>query len=202
MTSAWLVVVGLAAQAETYTYWIQPCQTATTNCRAGDEQLALWALEAWERAALGAVRFQRTSETEARMRVYWAAAQTGLYGEARPIWVRGKPGAELRIRTELSDLGADIARESERDPLFRDAVVYLTCLHEAGHALGLPHTASFADIMYNFQYGGDILEYFQRYRRKLRVRADIRNHTGLSPADVGALRKILPMDQRAWPRQP
>lgn len=91
MTLAWLVVVGLAAQAETYTYWIQPCQTATTNCRAGDEQLAVWALEAWERAAPGMVRLQRTSEAQARLRVVWAGAQTGLYGEARPIWVRGRP---------------------------------------------------------------------------------------------------------------
>jgi predicted Zn-dependent protease len=65
----------------------------------------------------------------------------------------------------------------------RDTIVYLTCLHESGHALGLEHTAQFDDIMYSFQYGGDIPEYFGRYRRKLAKREDIRLNPGLSAAD-------------------
>ncbi|MGI8743295.1 MAG: hypothetical protein ACR2NN_12140 [Bryobacteraceae bacterium] len=52
--------------------------------------------------------------------------------------------------------------------------MYLTCLHETGHALELPHTADFEDIMYSFQFGGNIPEYFGRYRRKLKLRGDIR----------------------------
>ncbi len=75
------------------------------------------------------------------------------------------------------------AIDAQADKLLRDAIVYLTCLHETGHALGLPHTASFDDIMYSFQYGGDIPEYFARYRRKLHTRADIRKNSGLSEAD-------------------
>jgi predicted Zn-dependent protease len=67
--------------------------------------------------------------------------------------------------------------------LLRDAIVYLTCLHETGHALGLEHTANFSDIMYSFQYGGDIPEYFARYRRLLKSRADIPKHSGMSDAD-------------------
>jgi hypothetical protein len=47
----------------------------------------------------------------------------------------------------------------------------------------LEHTANFADIMYSFQYGGDIAEYFGRYRRLLESRADIRRHSGMSAAD-------------------
>jgi hypothetical protein len=56
-------------------------------------------------------------------------------------------------------------------------------VHETGHALGLPHTSDFADIMYSFQYGGDIAEYFGRYRRKLSARADIRKNAGMSDED-------------------
>jgi hypothetical protein len=37
--------------------------------------------------------------------------------------------------------------------------------------------------MYSFQFGGDIPEYFGRYRRKLRTRTDIQSHPGLSDAD-------------------
>ena len=71
----------------------------------------------------------------------------------------------------------------DSDRLMRDVIVYLTCLHETGHALGLPHTAAFADIMYSFQFGGDIEEYFGRYRRKLEGRGDIAKNSGMSAAD-------------------
>ncbi len=102
-----------------------------------------------------------------------------MYGEARPIIVDGKKGAEIYVRP--APLGI------QDDKLLRDAVVYLTCLHETGHALGLPHTAAFDDIMYSFQFGGDIPEYFARYRRKLRARDDIKRNSGLSEADRQAI---------------
>jgi hypothetical protein len=69
--------------------------------------------------------------------------------------------------------------------------VYLTCLHETGHALGLPHTAAFDDIMYSFQYGGDIAEYFGRYRRRLQARDDIHKNAGMSEADRKHFLNIL-----------
>ena len=56
--------------------------------------------------------------------------------------------------------------------------------------MGLGHTDRFADIMYSFGYGGDLTEYFLRYRRRLESGADIRLHSGLSPDDVQALRSI------------
>jgi hypothetical protein len=90
----------------------------------------------------------------------------------------------------MNALGHDIGETARRDPLFREGVVYLTCLHESGHALGLRHTAAFADIMYSFQYGGDILGYFERYRRQLKTRADIATHSGISDADRTALLEI------------
>ena len=60
-------------------------------------------------------------------------------------------------------------------------------LHELGHALGLMHTADQRDIMYFFGYGGDIVEYFARYRRQLRERSDIRSISGLSASDIERL---------------
>ena len=126
--------------------------------------LAQWAMEAWQSTSQGKLKLQRTQVKEdAKIRLFWVSGREGLYGETvgGDVYVRLEPGKGLQ----------------------RDSVVYLTCLHEVGHALGLSHTANFADIMYNFQYGGDIDEYFGRYVRKLSSREDIRKHSGLSPED-------------------
>ena len=96
--------------------------------------------------------------------------------------------AEVRAANDLA-LWYDKSAGTD-DKLFRHTVVYLTCLHETGHALGLPHTRSFADIMYSFEYGGNILEYFGRYRRKLQKRDDIQNFSGLSSDDERRLLAI------------
>jgi hypothetical protein len=174
----------LAGGPEKYSYWIDPCSNAESGCLAGDPQLADWALAAWQTASAGSLEFTRAKDAgHARIRIIWASAEQGLYGEARRIEVDGKVGAEVYVRPSP-------LRVNE-DPLLRDAVVYLTCLHETGHALGLPHTAAFADIMYSFQYGGDIPEYFGRYRRKLTGRDDIRNNSGISDADRKVLVNIL-----------
>jgi hypothetical protein len=165
-----------AATPEKYTYWVEPCTRVESGCQADDPQLAEWAMRAWENASAGNLQFNLVKDREkARIRVIWAAAEQGMYGEARPIVVDGERGAEVYVRPAPLRLG--------EDRLLRDAVVYLTCLHETGHALGLPHTAEFGDIMYSFQYGGDIPEYFGRYRRKLSTRDDIGKNSGLSEAD-------------------
>ena len=78
------------------------------------------------------------------------------------------------------------------DPLFRDTVVYLTCVHELGHAFGLTHTRFFADIMYSFQYGGDFGTYFMRFRDQLDVWDDIRGASPLSAADGDTFRYLYP----------
>jgi Matrixin len=169
-------VVLAAAPSEKFSYWVEPCQHAETGCQAGDVDLAAWALEAWQAASNAELAFSRTMDMKkAHIRIYWASAQQGLYGEARPIQVDGQRGAEVYVRPA--------PLEADADQLLRDTVVYLTCLHETGHALGLAHTDAFADIMYSFQYGGDIPEYFARYRRKLSTRSDIQKNSGLSPGD-------------------
>ncbi len=148
-------------------------------CVAGDMDLARWAFQAWEKASGGSLRLLETANrATALIRVVWAEKDSGLYGEAVPILVNGRRGRELHIQ---------ITQTASDDPLLRDTVVYLTCLHESGHALGLEHTRAFVDIMYSFQYGGDITEYFGRYRRKLSARNDIQQNSGMSPADRSAL---------------
>ncbi len=52
------------------------------------------------------------------------------------------------------------------------------------------HTSDFRDIMYFFGFGGDIGEYFERYRRQLRNRSDIAAVAGVSDADVSRLRML------------
>lgn len=118
---------------------------------------------------------------KAQIRLFWAGAQEGLYGEARPTMVEGKRGADVYVRPA----------GHASDELLRETIVYLTCLHESGHALGLAHTANFDDIMYSFQFGGDIPEYFGRYRRKLKARADIRKNSGISESDRKRLLEVL-----------
>lgn len=176
-----------ASAAEIYSFWIQACsgEIATrSGCDAGDPELARWALEAWQKAAGAGLRFAAAEkQDEARIRIYWLSGRSQLYGEAQMISVNGKRGAAIVVLPDLRQLGSGIAAAGGNDRLFRDTVVYLTCLHESGHAIGLEHTAEFSDIMYSFQYGGDIVEYFSRYRRKLKERLDIRANSGISGAD-------------------
>jgi hypothetical protein len=177
-------------------YWIEACTRPETRCKADDPQLAEWALKAWEKASSGKLRLEKTGQMErAHIRLFWAASNQGLYGEARPILVGGVRGAEVYVLPDLSAMGPDIATATRMDPLLRDAIVYLTCLHESGHALGLAHTRAFADIMYSFQFGGDIPEYFGRYRRLLKSRADIATQAGMSAEDRTRLAEALDRDR-------
>lgn len=180
-----LLAVGLGTAQEKYTYWVEPCKDPASMCQPGDPQLAQWAFEAWQKASDGKLAFTRVADRDhARIRLYWASAEKGLYGETRPVYVDGH-----RLGAEVYVLPSPLPTNGDR--LLRDAIVYLTCLHESGHALGLAHTAVFADIMYSFQFGGDIDEYFGRYRRKLTTRADIGKNSGMSPADRDRLLEIL-----------
>ena len=160
--------------------------------RPGDRALAERALDAWSKASGGTLQFRMVEEEKARLRLYWVSAQQSLYGEMRPILVEGKRGAAVFVRPDVEGLGGEIAAQVRADSLFRDTIVYLTCLHETGHALGLEHTADYDDIMFFFGYGGDIPNYFQRYRRNLQRREDIARHWGLSESDIRRIRQLYP----------
>jgi hypothetical protein len=160
--------------------------------RPADRQLAEWALAAWRSAAGPMLRLTPAPESSARVRLYWAGPQSGQYGEMRALLVNGQAGAAVYIRPDTVSLGPDIHALATSDPLFRDTVVYLTCVHELGHAFGLEHTADFRDIMYSFQHGGDFVEYFSRYRRRLKSRDDIAHVAGMSAADAAKVKALYP----------
>ena len=169
---------------------------AGSDYRAADLDLAGWALQAWERSAGGALKFEPGPESTALLRVYWVPASSGQYGEMRPLSVDGRRGAEVYIRPDTNAFGGEIAQRARLDALFRDTIVYLTCLHELGHALGLRHTADFRDVMYFFGFGGDIPLFFGRYRDELHSREDIADVSGLSAGDLAQLHELYPLSLR------
>jgi hypothetical protein len=182
----WLLALAFAFDdtPADFPYYVEPCTKvqAASGCNPGDAELAIYALEAWQKAAAGKLNLRRVEDPlAARFQVVWASKFGGLYGEAEPILINGKPGVRLAIRP----VGRNVT-----DPLLRDVMVYLTVLHESGHGLGLRHTREFADIMYSFQFGGDLVEYFQRYRRKLSTRADFPKQSAISENDLQQLKSI------------
>jgi hypothetical protein len=163
-----------------------------TGYRSSDRELALWAIEAWQRSAGTGLQIKATNESSALIRLYWAEPGGGEYGETRTINVGGKQGSAVFIRPDMDSLGPEIAMRAGADPLLRESIVYLTCLHELGHALGLDHTRDFRDIMFFFGYGGNVVQYFGRYRAQVHLRKDIATVSGLSDADVARIRALYP----------
>jgi hypothetical protein len=164
---------------------------AVQGYRDSDPELAKMALDAWSRESRGKLKFTESKDRNgALIRIRWISPAEGLYGETQRIDVKGKPGAIVNVMPQVSAQGEPLAGRAAQDALLRDTVVYLTCVHELGHAVGLAHTSKFQDIMYYFGYGGDILEYFMRYRNQLRTRADIAKYSGLSIGDVETVRLL------------
>jgi hypothetical protein len=171
------------------TYFIA-AEDSAAGSRPGDRDLAVRALEAWARLASPPIGLVPASEETAVLRIYWLPAGAGLYGEMRAREVDGRPAADVFVHPDTEALGPDIALAARADPLLRDAIVYLTCVHELGHAFGLGHTADFADIMYSFVYGGDIVAYFHRFREKLGSLEDIGTASPFSDADARAFQEL------------
>jgi matrixin len=150
------------------------------------DQLVERAMRTWTTAANGSFTLRRTFlAREAGIRIYFNGAN-GNYGETRP---RVDPATGFINSADVA-IAADAPIEV--DATTRDIIVYLTALHELGHALGLEHTANFDDIMYLFRQPGDGPRYFGNYRKLLRSADDIGTPTatGLSAYDLATLQKL------------
>ena len=148
------------------------------------EMLVGRALTTWTQAATGRFVLQRaTTSDHALIRIRFARAD-GIYGETSPRIDRATGfimAAEVLIAGDVAG-----------DTVGQHIVIYLTALHELGHALGLPHTNAFDDIMYSFRRPDDGERYFGAYRRRLRSDDDIGTDrvSGLSSADTAALQTL------------
>jgi hypothetical protein len=168
-----------------------------TSLRTGADKPAIvhrignWRYGPWRRGSEALRRvFDLRPRPNRRRSSDFTGPNPATANTVQPLIVGGQRGAAVFIRPDVESLGQEIARRARGDVLLRDSIVYLTCLHELGHALGLAHTRDFRDIMYYFGYGGDVVEYFGRYRAQLRSRSDIAAVSGLSDTDVGRIKSI------------
>jgi hypothetical protein len=180
-------VVGLRAQAPPVrrAHWAEGAvirvRIGPSPARSVDPDLVGRAMKTWTGAAAGRLRLERSPEPgPADVRVNFATGDAFL-GETSPITDR---------RTGLI-VGADIAIAANvtGDAIGQQLVIYLTAVHELGHALGLPHSDDRADIMYLFRRPDDPERYFGAYRARLRSAEDIGSAraSGLSARDIAAL---------------
>ena len=156
--------------------------------RPADNELATWAFKEWERAAGGSIRLEASAdEGMALIRLYWHSRNSRQFGQMRShvgsLWRRQ---ALLYVRPDSHSKHPTLGPAAGRDPLLRDTIVYMTCLHEIGHALGLGHTAADDDIMRTEASPPN----FVRYRQKLKTRADIAKVLWLSAADTSRIRQL------------
>ena len=158
--------------------WVDPRQAPP-----GGDALVEKAMRTWTTAAGGRFMLERIADEAAPVRVHFMSADY-RYGVTAP---RVNPQSGHIEKAEVA-----VAADAGRDGLERRIIVYLTALHELGHALGLEHTDDITSIMYLFQLPGDGDRFFGTYRQRLKSADDIGTPiaTGLSADDVATLRAL------------
>jgi hypothetical protein len=142
------------------------------------------AMKTWTGAAGGRFTLKQTTKgDDAQMRVRFVSSDA-VFGEAHP---RVDPRTDSIVAADVT-INADVVG----DVMQQRIIVYLTALHELGHALGLRHTDEFDTIMYSFRRPDDGARYFGAFRQRVRSVDDIGSATatGLAPADIAALRSL------------
>ena len=144
------------ARGQTIRVWID-----TVDSPPNGETLVERAMRTWTRAADGRFTLERVAEVrgagapgvtrDAPVRVRFMAADY-RYGVTAP---RVDRQTGLIVRADVA-----VAADAGRTPLERSIIVYLTALHELGHALGLEHTTDINTIMYLFRQPGDGERFF------------------------------------------
>jgi len=148
------------------------------------------AAESWHRASGGALGFVDNVGFPADgIRVRFVRDDEN-FGEAVP-YVDWDSSRIVRGDVVLS-------MDPPGDTLRKLLVVYLSAVHEIGHALGLAHSDRFGDVMYQFRSQADPERFFAGYRRRLRGVGDIGSAgaSGLTPRDVAALRALYALPGR------
>lgn len=159
--------------------WIDP-----EDMPPGAAELVALAMRTWTTAAEGRFTLLNAGDrSRAKLRVHFVRSMS-KFGETLP---RVDPRTGQIVE---ADIGMTV--DALGDVLERRIIMYLTALHEIGHALGLPHRDDFSSIMYLFRYPTDSERYFGRYRLQLRSPDDIGSPfaTGLSAGDIEVLREL------------